>query len=85
MRMLLNASGREFLKSRSPVFFAGNINKPLLIGQGANDPRVNKNESGTVENLLNFLSVISKLKLRKAYNTVSTAATYVLPTKDTVI
>jgi dipeptidyl aminopeptidase/acylaminoacyl peptidase len=35
----------EFLKSRSPLFFVDNIRKPLLIGQGANDPRVKKAES----------------------------------------
>jgi dipeptidyl aminopeptidase/acylaminoacyl peptidase len=36
---------REFLKSRSPLFFADRIQKPLLIGQGANDPRVKQAES----------------------------------------
>ena len=35
----------EFLKSRSPVFFADRIRSPLLIGQGANDPRVKQAES----------------------------------------
>src|SRR5262249_39252504 len=35
----------EFLKSRSPVFFADRIQAPLLIGQGANDPRVKQAES----------------------------------------
>jgi len=35
----------EFLKSRSPLFFAHQIEKPLLIGQGANDPRVKQAES----------------------------------------
>jgi len=35
----------EFLKSRSPLFFADRITKPLLIGQGANDPRVKQVES----------------------------------------
>lgn len=35
----------EFLKSRSPLFFVDKINKPLLIGQGANDPRVKQAES----------------------------------------
>jgi dipeptidyl aminopeptidase/acylaminoacyl peptidase len=35
----------EFLKSRSPLFFADHIQKPLLIGQGANDPRVKQAES----------------------------------------
>ena len=36
---------KEFLKSRSPLFFVDNIQKPLLIGQGANDPRVKEAES----------------------------------------
>ncbi|WP_253274118.1 S9 family peptidase [Myxosarcina sp. GI1] len=35
----------EFLKSRSPLFYVDKINKPLLIGQGANDPRVKQAES----------------------------------------
>jgi dipeptidyl aminopeptidase/acylaminoacyl peptidase len=35
----------EFLKSRSPLFFADRIQRPLLIGQGANDPRVKQAES----------------------------------------
>lgn len=37
--------GQKFLASRSPVNFVQNVKKPLLIGQGSNDPRVNKNES----------------------------------------
>jgi dipeptidyl aminopeptidase/acylaminoacyl peptidase len=36
---------QEFLKSRSPLFFADRIQAPLLIGQGANDPRVKQAES----------------------------------------
>lgn len=35
----------EFLRSRSPLHNAERIEKPLLIGQGANDPRVKKAES----------------------------------------
>jgi len=35
----------ELLKLRSPLFFVDQIEKPLLIGQGANDPRVKKAES----------------------------------------
>lgn len=34
-----------FLTSQSPLFRADQIRVPLLIGQGANDPRVNKAES----------------------------------------
>ncbi|TVQ45189.1 MAG: S9 family peptidase [Gloeocapsa sp. DLM2.Bin57] len=36
---------KEFLESRSPLFFVDRITKPLLIGQGANDPRVKQAES----------------------------------------
>ncbi len=35
----------EFLRSRSPLFSAERIKAPLLIGQGANDPRVKQAES----------------------------------------
>lgn len=35
----------EFLKSRSPLYRADRIVKPLLIAQGANDPRVTRVES----------------------------------------
>lgn len=38
-------AGRAMLKERSPLTFADRIKKPLLIGQGANDPRVNVAES----------------------------------------
>ncbi|HEY2396567.1 MAG TPA: S9 family peptidase [Rudaea sp.] len=37
--------GRALLKERSPLTYADKIVKPLLIGQGKNDPRVNVNES----------------------------------------
>ena len=40
-----NLEEAEFLKSRSPLFFVDRIEKPLLIGQGANDPRVKQAES----------------------------------------
>ncbi|MEM9275002.1 MAG: S9 family peptidase [Cyanobacteria bacterium P01_F01_bin.143] len=39
------ATEKEFLESRSPLFFVDQIQKPLLIGQGANDPRVKESES----------------------------------------
>lgn len=39
------ATEKEFLESRSPLFFVDRITKPLLIGQGANDPRVKQAES----------------------------------------
>jgi len=40
--------GRAFLKSRSPLTYADRICKPLLIGQGANDPRVKQAESDQI-------------------------------------
>jgi dipeptidyl aminopeptidase/acylaminoacyl peptidase len=39
---------QEFLKSRSPLFRADQIKAPLLIGQGANDPRVKQAESDQI-------------------------------------
>lgn len=36
---------KELLRAASPVFHADKIKTPLFIAQGANDPRVNKNES----------------------------------------
>ena len=35
----------DFLKSRSPLFYVDQIKIPLLIAQGANDPRVKRAES----------------------------------------
>ncbi len=40
--------GREFLLQRSPLSFVDNIRKPLLIGQGTNDPRVKQAESDQI-------------------------------------
>jgi dipeptidyl aminopeptidase/acylaminoacyl peptidase len=40
--------GRAFLESRSPLTFVDRITKPLLIGQGANDPRVKQAESDQI-------------------------------------
>jgi dipeptidyl aminopeptidase/acylaminoacyl peptidase len=37
--------GRALLRDRSPLHRAGNIRRPLLIAQGANDPRVKRSES----------------------------------------
>ena len=39
---------REFLWDRSPLKYAHRIVRPLLIGQGANDPRVKKKESDQI-------------------------------------
>ena len=38
-------AGRKLLTERSPLYAADKIVRPLLIGQGANDPRVNVAES----------------------------------------
>jgi dipeptidyl aminopeptidase/acylaminoacyl peptidase len=40
--------GRAILHDRSPLFAADKIKVPLLIGQGANDPRVNVRESDQI-------------------------------------
>jgi len=40
--------GLALLKERSPLYKAENIVRPLLIGQGANDPRVNQAESDQI-------------------------------------
>jgi dipeptidyl aminopeptidase/acylaminoacyl peptidase len=40
--------GLALLKERSPLYKAGDIVRPLLIGQGANDPRVNQAESDQI-------------------------------------
>ena len=40
--------GKKLLESRSPLFKADAIERPLLIGQGANDPRVTQVESDQI-------------------------------------
>jgi len=40
--------GRALLKERSPLTYADRIVRPLLIGQGANDPRVKQNEADQI-------------------------------------
>ena len=40
--------GRKLLQDRSPLNYAHRIERPLLIGQGANDPRVKQNESDQI-------------------------------------
>jgi len=42
------AEGRELLKQRSPLTFVDRISKPLLIAQGANDPRVKQAEADQI-------------------------------------
>ena len=41
-------AGRTLLESRSPITFADRIRRPLLIAQGANDPRVKQAESDQI-------------------------------------
>ncbi|GGX43256.1 S9 family peptidase [Saccharospirillum salsuginis] len=41
-------AGRAFLRESSPLTFVDRICKPLLIGQGANDPRVKQQESDQI-------------------------------------
>lgn len=40
--------GRKFLAERSPITHVDKIRKPLLIGQGANDPRVKQAEADQI-------------------------------------
>ena len=40
--------GQKWLKERSPLTYAERIQRPLLIGQGANDPRVKQAESDQI-------------------------------------
>lgn len=42
------ATEEAFLRERSPLFQADRITKPLLIAQGANDPRVKQHESDQI-------------------------------------
>jgi dipeptidyl aminopeptidase/acylaminoacyl peptidase len=45
--------GKKFLDSRSPITFVDKITKPLLIGQGANDPRVKQDEADLIVKHMN--------------------------------
>ncbi len=40
--------GKLLLRERSPLTYVDNISRPLLIAQGANDPRVKQNESDQI-------------------------------------
>ena len=44
--------GRRFLAERSPISRVNSIVRPLLIGQGANDPRVTQAESDQIVNAM---------------------------------
>jgi len=48
-------SDRERLESQSPLFFASDIQAPLLVVQGANDPRVLQQESDQIVTALRDL------------------------------
>ena len=54
----------EFLKSRSPLFFVDKIKAPLLIGQGANDPRVKQAESDQIVAALRKANKLKRSRLR---------------------
>jgi len=49
--------GTALLKERSPLYYADKISKPLLIGQGANDPRVNVAESEQIVSAMKTRSI----------------------------
>ena len=40
--------GRILLRERSPLLYVDRIQRPILIAQGANDPRVNEKESSQI-------------------------------------
>jgi dipeptidyl aminopeptidase/acylaminoacyl peptidase len=44
--------GKQFLEERSPLSHVDQIARPLLIGQGANDPRVKRSEADQIVSLL---------------------------------
>ena len=49
--------GRKFLASRSPLTYVDRITKPLLIGQGANDPRVKQSEADQIVEAMQAKSI----------------------------
>ncbi len=51
------AEGRALLQSRSPLFLVDQIQRPLLIGQGANDPRVKQAESDQIVQAMQARSI----------------------------
>ncbi len=52
--------GLKFLKKRSPLFHVDNITIPLLIAQGAHDPRVKKEESEQIVEVLTEKNIYHK-------------------------
>lgn len=49
--------GRALLEERSPLNFIDRIARPLLIGQGANDPRVKQSESDQIVRAMEAKSI----------------------------
>jgi dipeptidyl aminopeptidase/acylaminoacyl peptidase len=49
---LRTEEGRELLRKHSPLSYVERISKPLLIAQGANDPRVKQAESDQIVNAM---------------------------------
>ncbi len=49
--------GQKYLASRSPLNYAHKIVRPLLIGQGANDPRVKQAESDQIVGAMTAKSI----------------------------
>ena len=47
-----SAADRKLLAQRSPLFHADSIRRPLLIGQGANDPRVTQKEADQIVSVM---------------------------------
>jgi dipeptidyl aminopeptidase/acylaminoacyl peptidase len=45
---MTTAEGKKLLNDRSPLNFVEKIQRPLLIGQGANDPRVKQSEADQI-------------------------------------
>ncbi len=50
-------AGRIFLASRSPISQVEKIKRPLLIGQGGNDPRVKQSESDQIVAAMNSRNI----------------------------
>jgi dipeptidyl aminopeptidase/acylaminoacyl peptidase len=50
-------AGKAVLRERSPLYSADKITRPLLIGQGANDPRVNVAESDQIVAAMNAKNI----------------------------
>ncbi len=51
------AEGKKFLESKSPLNFIDKIQRPLLIGQGQNDPRVKRTEADQIADAMKKKSI----------------------------